>query len=139
VTNEEDESVEEFTNEDEEYRDELLKQGFSKWNKKDFTKFVRASEFYGLNDHENISKMMRSKTPTEVEEYVKVFQTRYEEIPGGHRIIAKINKSENEKNKIIEYQSILDQLFEELSSSNENIFDSIKIPYKVKGKQNLDM
>lgn len=82
--------------------------------------------------------MMRSKTAEEVEEYVKVFHVRYEEIPGGHRILARINKSESEKNKIIEYQSILDQLFEELSRINENIYDNIKIPYKIKAKQNID-
>jgi len=82
--------------------------------------------------------MMRSKTPAEVEEYIKVFQTNFEVIPGGHRIIAKINKSENEKNKIIEYQSILDRLYEEFSSFNEDIFDNITIPYKMKSKQNMD-
>jgi len=139
ISNIEDSRPAEFTLEDEDYRDELLKQGFSKWNKKDFTKFFRASEFYGLNDFENISKMMRSKTSLEVEEYIKVFQQRYEEIPGGQRILAKINKSEIEKNKIIEYQTILDHLFDELSVLNDNIFENIKIPYKIKGKISLDM
>ena len=139
ISNREDTPPEEFTLEDEEYRDELLKQGFSKWNKKDFTKFVRASEIYGLNDFENISKMMRSKTSSEVEDYIKVFQQRYEEIPGGLRILAKINKSENEKNKIIEYQTVLDKLFDELSALNENIFENIRIPYKIKGKISLDL
>ena len=139
ISNRDENPPEEFTLEDEEYRDELLKQGLSKWTKKDFTKFIRASEIYGLNDFENISKMMRSKTSSEVEDYIKVFQQRYEEIPGGLRILAKINKSENEKNKIIEYQTVLDKLFDELSALNQNIFENIKIPYKIKGKISLDL
>jgi hypothetical protein len=139
LLNETEPEPEEFTQKDEEFREEILKQGFTKWKKKDFAKFIRACEFYGLNDYENISKSMRSKTPQEVEEYVKVFQARYEEIPGGQRILAKINKFENEKNKIIEFHSILDQVFDELSRENENIFDCINIPYKIKLKQNLDL
>ena len=44
----------EFTAEDEVLKQQLLSQGFSKWNKKDYAKFLRACEIYGLNDFENI-------------------------------------------------------------------------------------
>jgi SWI/SNF-related matrix-associated actin-dependent regulator of chromatin subfamily A member 5 len=138
--NEIEEIPEEFTNEDSNYREELIKQGFSKWNKKDFTRFLRACEVFGLNDYENISKSMKTKTHAEVEEYVRVFQERVEELPGGSRIVAKINKFESEKNKIIEYQNILDELFEEVSNSNDDIFNKIKIPYKCsKTKYNSEL
>jgi hypothetical protein len=131
---------EEFNEEDIEYREELVTQGFSKWNKKDFAKFLRASEIYGLHDYENISKSMRSKTADEVEEYVKVFQGRVKELPGGQRILAKINKFESEKNKIIEYQNLLEELFTEMSNEYEDIYGNIKIPYKVtKTKQGADL
>jgi uncharacterized short protein YbdD (DUF466 family) len=130
---------EEFTEEDESYREDLLTKGFSKWNKKDFTRFLRACEIYGLNDYENISKSMRTKSPEEVEEYVEVFKEKVDDLPGGQRIMAKINKYESEKNKIIEYHSILDDLFNDLSQTHNDIYTNLKIPYKAKIKQTPDL
>lgn len=107
---------------------------YSKWTKKDFTKFLRASEIYGLNDYQNISKFIRTKTPEEVEDYEKTFQKRIDELPNGQRIMARLNKFESEKNKIIEYQEILEKYFIELSDNYEDIYANIEIPYKKKGK-----
>ena len=55
---EEDDTVEEppeeFTEKDEELRNELISQGWASWTKKDFAKFLRACEIYGINDYENM-------------------------------------------------------------------------------------
>lgn len=40
---------EEFTLKDEERRDELIAEGWSDWNKKDFFNFVKMAEVYGRN------------------------------------------------------------------------------------------
>jgi hypothetical protein len=130
---------EEFTKEDEDLKIELLSQGFSKWNKKDYAKFLRACEIYGLNDYDNISKSMRSKTLTQVEEYVKVFREKVNSLPGGARIMAKIDKFESEKNKINEYYMILDEVFSQISSSCDNILQAIQIPYRIKNKGSLEL
>ena len=122
---------EEFTEEDEEYRKELISQGFTKWTKKDFSKFLRAAEVTGLGDPEAISKMMKSKTAEEVEKYIEVFKHRFNEFPNGERIMAKINKFESEKNKIIEYQGLIDEYYGQLVEKNVlNVYDSVEIPYK---------
>ena len=124
--------IEEFTKEDEEYRNELISKGFSKWTKKDFTRFIHAAEETGLDDPEQISKIMKTKTKEEVEEYIKVFKKRIDDFPNGERMMAKINKYETEKNKIIEYQGIIDDYYNKLIDDDmiNNIFDAINIPYK---------
>lgn len=129
---------EEFTSEDEAYRNELIKQGFMKWTKKDFSKFLRAAEVNGLNDPEMISKMMKTKTTDEVSKYIEVFKKRIDEFPNGERIMAKINKFESEKNKINEYQMLIEEYFMKISNEvKTNVYDAITIPYKDYKVKNL--
>ena len=124
---------EEFTEEDEKYREELLKQGFKTWTKKDFARFLQAAEMVGLDEPAQISNIMRTKNPEEVEKYIKVFKKKIDEFPNGERIMARINKSENEKNKNNENQSIIDEYFNILTENEDDfcdIFSKIKIVYK---------
>ena len=45
--------------------------------------------------------------------------------------MAKINKFESEKNKIIEYQGLIDEYYGQLVEKNVlNVYDSVEIPYK---------
>ena len=140
---EESEIPEEFTEKDEKYREELLKEGFKTWTKKDFARFLHSAEMVGLDEPEQISHLMKTKTPEEVSKYIKVFKKRIDELPNGDRIMAKINKSENEKNKNYEYQSILDEYYNILIENEEDdlcdIFVKINIPYKeYKNKKNIN-
>lgn len=123
---------EEYTLEDEEYKKDLLSQGFTKWTKKDFAKFLRAAEVTGLGDPETISKMMKSKTTEEVTKYIEVFKERVNEFPNGERIMAKINKFETEKNKILEYQELLDEYYNKIADDGfcTNVYEAVEIPYK---------
>lgn len=137
--NEEEEEIpEEYTSDDENFRNKLLNNKYSKWTKKDFTKFLRASEIYGLNDFINISKFVRTKTPEEIEDYSSTFQKRIDELPNGQRIMTRLNKFESEKNKIIEYQEILENYFNELTDKYEDIYANINISYKKRGKGPLN-
>jgi len=132
---------EEYNEKDEEYRNELLDNRFSKWTKKDFAKFLRASEIYGLNDYFNISKFIRTKSPEETEDYSKTFQLRINELPNGQRIMTRLNKFESEKNKIIENQEILENYFNELLNNYDDIYSNVVIPYnkkKTKANGNLN-
>ena len=132
--NSEIEKPEEFTEKDEKYREELLKEGFKNWTKKDFTRFLHSAEMVGLDEPGQISNLMKTKTPEEVEKYIKVFKKKIDELPNGDRIMAKINKSESEKNKNYENQSIIDEYYNLLIEDEENeycdIFSKIKISYK---------
>lgn len=46
-------------------KEDLLKQGFANWNKRDFNQFVKANEKYGRDDIESISKEVEGKTAEE--------------------------------------------------------------------------
>ena len=47
----------------------LLFQGFTIWNKRDFNQFIKANEKWGRDDIENIAREVEGKTPEEVMEY----------------------------------------------------------------------
>ena len=47
-------------------REQLLEQGFSNWNRRDFTSFVRACERYGRQAIPEITKEIEGKTEDEV-------------------------------------------------------------------------
>lgn len=47
-------------------KEDLLKQGFSSWTKRDFNQFVKANEKYGRDDVESISKEVEGKAAEEV-------------------------------------------------------------------------
>lgn len=75
-------------------KEELLTQGFTNWNRRDFQQFIKANEKYGREDYENISKEVEGKTPEEVVEYANVFWDRYTELQDCDKIIAQIEKGE---------------------------------------------
>ena len=118
---------EEFDERDEKRRKELLSEGFGKWTKKDFSKFIKACELYGMQNIESISKLMKTKSPEDFRIYCEIFVERYEEIPGGKRIWSRINKYENEKQKILEFQEIIDKKFLEIANQHIDIFKNLKI------------
>ena len=47
-------------------KEDLLKEGFSSWSKRDFNQFIRLNEKYGREDIESISREVEGKTPEEV-------------------------------------------------------------------------
>merc|ERR1712142_1320545 len=75
-------------------KEDLLKEGFSTWNRRDFNQFIRLNEKYGREDIENISKEVEGKTKEEVFEYSKVFWERSNELQDCDRIMAQIDKGE---------------------------------------------
>ena len=58
-------------------KDELLKQGFSNWTKRDFNQFVKANEKYGRDDIESISKEVEGKTAEEARTFIFMTFTEY--------------------------------------------------------------
>ena len=71
-------------------RDELLKQGYGSWSKKDFTQFIKSCEKWGRDSMEQTSTEVESKTAEEVMDYAKVFWERYEELSNYESIIGAI-------------------------------------------------
>merc|ERR1719187_2442935 len=80
--------------EEQEEKEELLKEGFSNWSKRDFNQFIRLHEKYGREDIDSISKEVEGKTAEEVIEYSKVFWERSQELQDIDRIMTQIEKGE---------------------------------------------
>merc|ERR1712038_1410389 len=86
--------AEELTEDEQLEKEDLLKEGFSNWSKRDFNQFIRLHEKYGREEVDSISKEIEGKTPEEVKEYAAVFWDRKEELQDIDRIIAQIEKGE---------------------------------------------
>ncbi|KAI7880433.1 SWI/SNF-related matrix-associated actin-dependent regulator of chromatin subfamily A member 5-like protein [Lichtheimia hyalospora FSU 10163] len=124
--------AEPLTEKEEEERKQLLEDGFSNWSKKDYTSFVNACARYGRKNLEAIAGEIEGKTFEEVQEYSKVFWKRYTEIADYERQIGKIERGENELEKMADIQ---EQLTEKVSRHRVPL-QQLKIQYTqpTKGK-----
>uniref|UniRef100_A0A336M4A8 Chromatin-remodeling ATPase INO80 n=1 Tax=Culicoides sonorensis TaxID=179676 RepID=A0A336M4A8_CULSO len=80
-------------------KDYLFSQGFNNWTKTDFKQFLKGLKTYLKDDYAKLSKLIQTKTETEVETYSKVFWMRYNEIEhfeqrSFNRIINEIYQSQ---------------------------------------------
>jgi len=100
--------AEPVTEEELEERDDLLKQGFLNWTKRDFNQFIKANEKYGRDDIENIAKEVEGKTPEEVMEYSAVFWERCSELQDCDRILAQIERGESKIQRRASIKKALD-------------------------------
>merc|ERR1719445_1707451 len=86
--------AEELTEDEQIEKEDLLKEGFSNWSKRDFNQFIRLNEKYGRDDIDNISGEVEGKTAEEVKEYAKTFWERCNELQDCDKIMASIEKGE---------------------------------------------
>merc|ERR1711992_218691 len=87
--------ADELTEDEQIEKEDLLKEGYSGWTKRDFNQFIRLNEKYGRDDIENISGEVEGKTVEEVKDYAKVFWERCNELQDCDRIMASIEKGES--------------------------------------------
>jgi len=86
--------AEELTEDEQLEKEDLLKEGFSSWSKRDFNQFIRLNEKFGREDIEAISREVEGKSAEEVVEYSKAFWERCGELQDSERIMAQIEKGE---------------------------------------------
>uniref|UniRef100_H2YQX0 SWI/SNF related, matrix associated, actin dependent regulator of chromatin, subfamily a, member 5 n=1 Tax=Ciona savignyi TaxID=51511 RepID=H2YQX0_CIOSA len=89
-------------------KEQLLTQGFTTWNKRDFNQFIKANEKFGRDDIESISKEVEGKSPAEVIEYSAVFWERCNELQDIERIMAQIERGEARIQRKISIKKALD-------------------------------
>ncbi|KAL3157174.1 hypothetical protein ABBQ38_001414 [Trebouxia sp. C0009 RCD-2024] len=122
-----------LTEEDIQERDQLLEQGFSNWNRRDFTSFVRACERFGRHAIPEITKEIEGKTEEEVRTYSKVFWKRYKELgeDQGEKYIKQIERGEQ---RIQRQQDIMDAIAAKMDRYR-NPWQELKLQYGAnKGK-----
>ncbi|XP_025084956.1 SWI/SNF-related matrix-associated actin-dependent regulator of chromatin subfamily A member 5-like isoform X2 [Pomacea canaliculata] len=89
-------------------KDELLKEGFTNWTKRDFQQFIKANEKFGRDDIESIAREVEGKTPEEVMQYSTVFWDRCNELQDIERIMAQIERGEARIQRRISIKKALD-------------------------------
>ncbi|XP_053398932.1 SWI/SNF-related matrix-associated actin-dependent regulator of chromatin subfamily A member 5-like isoform X1 [Mercenaria mercenaria] len=97
-----------LTEEENAEKDELLKQGFTEWNKRDFNQFIKANEKFGRDDIDKISREVEGKSPDEVIEYSRVFWERCNELQDIEKIMAQIERGEAKIQRRISIKRALD-------------------------------
>lgn len=113
-------------------RDDLLKKGYSNWNRKDFTAFTRACERHGRNNLTEIAKEIEGKTEEEVREYAVVFFERGpKHLSDAERIFKNIERGEQ---RIQRQAAIMKAIAKKLDSC-KNPWQELKLSYgPAKGK-----
>lgn len=89
-----------LTDEEKQLKEELLTQGFTNWNRRDFTHFISVTTKYGRNAISMIASEFEDKTVEEVREYARKFWLSYEEIDGYEKYINQIEAGEEKVQRI---------------------------------------
>ena len=74
-------------------KESLLETGYKNWSKTDFNNFISASEKYGRNSINEISKVV-GKNAEEVKAYHQTFWNRIDELSEKERILKQIQTGE---------------------------------------------
>ncbi|RLV96235.1 ISWI chromatin-remodeling complex ATPase ISW1 [Spathaspora sp. JA1] len=89
-----------LTEEEKQLKEELLTQGYSNWNRRDFNHFISICSKYGRNSLKLIAGEFEDKTIEEVREYAQAFWKNYQEIEGYERYINQIESGEEKILKV---------------------------------------
>jgi len=123
--------AEELTEEEQQEKEDLLKEGFQDWTKRDFNQFIRLNEKYGRDDVSNISKEVEGKSAAETIEYSKVFWERCQELQDCDRIMSQIEKGEAR----IQRRSLIKKALDAKIARYKAPFHQLRIAYGTnKGK-----
>lgn len=135
-----DNEPEEFTAQDEEKREYLLSQGFSKWSKKDFQRLCEALKTISSNNYTELSNSIKGKSQDEIKNYLSELLKNLDSIKGGYKIKQRISDVNAINNKIDNYHSKIKEYIEYLTEKtniNNNIYSNIEFKSGNKKKKGL--
>lgn len=89
-----------LTEEEKELKEELLTQGFTNWNRKDFIHFIAVSTKHGRNAISMIAAEFDDKSIDEIREYARKFWLSYKEIDGFEKYINQIELGEEKVQRV---------------------------------------
>ncbi|KIJ54005.1 hypothetical protein M422DRAFT_201104 [Sphaerobolus stellatus SS14] len=125
-------NAEPLTEEEVARKEELSKQGFDNWSKRDFQQFIKAIEAHGKDaPYQILADEIQNKTAAEVQAYSKVFWKRWHELEDFTRIEQRILEGEARREK----QQTLETLLEKKIQSVRFPMQELELNYPVaKGK-----
>lgn len=92
-------SAEPLTEEEEELKVTLANDGYSNWNRRDFTHWVQAAGKHGRDNHEAIAAEFDDKSVADVKQYSADFWKNYKKIEGWERYVSMIENGEEKTKK----------------------------------------
>ncbi|UYV80458.1 SMARCA5 [Cordylochernes scorpioides] len=92
-------NAEPLTEEEELKKAELLKEGFSTWNKREYMAFFKAIRKYRKDDYAAFAADVQTKTEREIAQYAAVFWEKCSEFPDYERIRQIADKTEEKYTK----------------------------------------
>uniref|UniRef100_A0A6U2D0V6 Uncharacterized protein n=2 Tax=Hemiselmis andersenii TaxID=464988 RepID=A0A6U2D0V6_HEMAN len=121
-----------WTNAEDEEKDELLKEGFSSWTKKDFSTFKSACERHGRGAFDSIAQELESKSADDVKRYSEAFwQLGPSRLSNWEAIEKQIEKGESKIQKRQEFMNAVKRKVEKYA----NPWQQLKFQYgNAKGK-----
>ena len=120
-----------LTIEEEEEKQELLRHGFSTWNRRDFNAFVRGCEFFGRRDLASITHEVEGKSEKEVAKYASVFFERFRELKDWEKVMRRIENGEAK----IHRRGQMMNAFGKKVSTTKNPWLTLKLNYGSSGVQ----
>lgn len=102
-------------------KNKLLEQSFHNWTRRDFTNFIHASAKYGRTSYDKIAQALGSKTPEDVERYLKKFWESYSLIDGYEKYISQIESSEKKFAKLLNQWRLLNLKLDPLDDPLEDL------------------
>ncbi|ANQ08079.1 Uncharacterized protein PCOAH_00023630 [Plasmodium coatneyi] len=112
-------------------KEELLKEGFAKWNKAEFNKLMSGLIIYGSDDIEFIQEKYfgnSKKTLEDIRAYLRVFFRRYNQVKGGKRLFERIQKSDLQRQLIQEENDLIANFVEKQLSDGVDTIDKLELP-----------
>ncbi|SBT71148.1 chromatin remodeling protein, putative [Plasmodium malariae] len=112
-------------------KQELLKEGFSKWNKAEYNKLMNGLIIYGCDEIEYIyEKYFRNskKSMEDIRAYLRVFFRKYNQVKGGIRLFDKIQKSDMQRQLIQEENDLIANFVEKQLSEGVDAIDKLELP-----------
>jgi SWI/SNF-related matrix-associated actin-dependent regulator of chromatin subfamily A member 5 len=125
-----------LSKEDQEEKEQLLKEGFPDWSKRDFKAFVASLERHGRYNLDSITQDMElevGKEKSEVHRYFVAFWLNYRRIADWKKVIDRVEKGES---KILRLRQIRDAIQEKVERHLEETFGQFYWDVK-NGKERL--
>lgn len=125
--------AEPLTEAEQEEKEQLVTQGFSDWNRRDFQQFVKGAEKHGRDAYAAIAEEigLGEKTEEEVRNYSKVFWEHVHELHDGDRIVQRVEEGETKRQKLQHNEVLLRRKIDSYSQP----LQQIKLTYnQAKGK-----
>ncbi|KAL4401794.1 chromatin remodeling complex Adenosinetriphosphatase [Malassezia pachydermatis] len=101
--------AEPLTEEEQAEKEQLITQGWSSWNRRDFQQFVKGCEKHGRTAYAAIAEEigLGEKSEEDVRAYAQVFWAHVNELSDGERIVQRVEEGESKRQKLQHHERLL--------------------------------